>query len=141
MGKTWDVWKSTKHPHAFEALSTDAAKEFGKKAGVDNPAESPKCVVCHLTGADPETGKQPEALSKDDGVQCESCHGPASLHMADGKKFKSGDKTVKMDAHINPKPDEKVCVTCHNDKSPSFKGPFDFKASWEKIKHGIPKKD
>jgi hypothetical protein len=140
MGEIWNAWKATPHAKAFETLSTPAALEAGKKAGVDKPAESPKCLVCHLTAADAATAKQPETLVKEDGVQCETCHGAASLHKADGMKFKSGDKTIKMDAHITVKPDEKLCVTCHNDKSPTWKGKFDFKASWEKVKHGIPKK-
>jgi hypothetical protein len=31
-------------------------------------------------------------------------------------------------------PDEKVCVRCHNSKSPTFKG-FDYTAARERIKH------
>ena len=33
---------------------------------------------------------------------------------------------------------EKMCVGCHNEKSPTAKK-FDFKASWARIAHEVPK--
>jgi hypothetical protein len=35
-------------------------------------------------------------------------------------------------------PDEGTCLTCHNDKSPTFKG-FDFASAMAKIAHPNPK--
>ncbi len=32
---------------------------------------------------------------------------------------------------------EKLCLTCHNEESPTFKE-FKFKERWEKIAHPIP---
>jgi hypothetical protein len=32
---------------------------------------------------------------------------------------------------------EKLCVKCHNEESPVFKG-FNFEERWEKIKHSVP---
>ena len=34
---------------------------------------------------------------------------------------------------------EQLCVTCHNEESPAFKG-FNFKEMWAKIEHSVPKK-
>ena len=34
---------------------------------------------------------------------------------------------------------ETLCVTCHNENSPAFKG-FNFKEMWAKIEHSVPKK-
>jgi hypothetical protein len=33
---------------------------------------------------------------------------------------------------------EKLCKTCHNEQSPTFKG-FDFKKMWAEIAHPLPK--
>ncbi len=133
-------WKASKHATAFATLSTDAAKAAAQKKNVSKPpAEAPECLKCHVTAYDAAKGAAPEKIVKENGVQCESCHGPASLHTADGKKFKSGDKSVKMDAHIVAKPDESLCKKCHNAESPTAK-PFDFKTASAQIAHPNPAK-
>lgn len=149
-GEAWPKWKAEKHSSAFTDLSSDAAKAAAQKAGVTKPpAEAPECLKCHVTGYDAAKGATDAKLKMEDGVQCESCHGPASLHTADGKKFKSGDKSVDMKAHIK-RPDEAVCAQCHNDKNPTWnperyttadgkKTGFDFKQASEKIAHKKPK--
>ena len=139
-GEQWNKWKAEMHPKAFETLSTDAAKAAAAKKNVTKaPAEAPECLKCHVTGYDAAKGAAPEKINAADGIQCESCHGPASLHTADGKKFKSGDKSVNMAAHIVAKPDEAVCKKCHNPESPTAK-PFDFKTASEKVSHPNPAK-
>ena len=69
-------------------------------------------------------------FKKEDGVQCESCHGA-------GGDYKSmsvmKDRQKSIDAGLIM-PTEKVCRSCHNTKSPNFKG-FNFKKYYEKIKH------
>jgi cytochrome c peroxidase len=75
-----------------------------------------------------------------DGVQCENCHGAGSGYktmaiMKDhAKAVAAGMTDFKDDAAK-----EKLCVTCHNDKSPTHKE-FKFKEMWDKIKHPRPKK-
>ncbi len=137
-GEPWAKWKASKHATAFATLSTDAAKEAATKKGVTKPAaEAPECLKCHVTGYDAAKGV-PEKIMKEDGIQCESCHGPASLHIAAAKKFKSGDKSANPSAAIK-KGDEATCKTCHNSESPTAKA-FDFKAASETIAHKNPNK-
>ena len=150
-GEQWNKWKAEDHAKAFANLSSDAAKALAQKKNVAKPpAEAPECLKCHVTAFDPATGKTPDRIIKDDGVQCESCHGPSSLHLVDGKKFKSGDKSVNIAAH-QPLPDQKVCLKCHNEESATWnperytlpdgkKAGFDFKQAWEKIAHPNPLK-
>lgn len=87
-----------------------------------------ECISCHVTGRDKPGGFKSE---KDTpamvNVQCESCHGPGSLHV----KAKSAEDRKKS---INGRPKEEVCITCHNKKSPNFKE-FDFKKAKEQIVH------
>ena len=92
----YTAWSQTKHARALNRLSSSEQKQ--------------ECVGCHLTGL-----KQPvESGSKvlNAGVQCESCHGAGAAH--------AGDPTVK--AGLVKEPGEQVCLECHNDRSPHFRG-------------------
>ncbi|HEY4485646.1 MAG TPA: multiheme c-type cytochrome [Nitrospiria bacterium] len=112
--KAHKIWGDTEHARAVEILK---------------PAEQtdPKCLDCHLTGY--RDTQQIKAGLK--GVECESCHGPASAYlMVHPKK----DKEAARQAGLNAKPDAERCKTCHNPSSPTFKE-FDYAKMWEKIKH------
>ena len=115
-GEVWNTWKALKHAKAYESLLGDEAKAIGEKQGLETPpAESPQCLRCHVTAYNVEEKSVPAKLKKEHGVQCESCHGPASLHLPDAKKFKtSKDPSINMAAHIT-RSDEKVCKKCHNE--------------------------
>jgi hypothetical protein len=65
------------------------------------------CGVCHTTGYEPEGNQWGiEGLVgtwKEDGVGCEACHGPGSLHMQAPVRFPmTVDKSIE------------ACATCHN---------------------------
>ncbi len=150
-GEPWNKWKAEPHSKAMETLSGEEAKAVGQKLGLAKPpAESPECLKCHVTAYDAAAGKTPEKILPADGVQCEACHGPASAHTAEAKKFKSGDKAAQPAAKIT-RPTEETCKQCHNEQSPTWKADrykladgttsgFDYKQAWEKIQHNNPKK-
>ncbi|GMW02429.1 MAG: hypothetical protein AMXMBFR84_35650 [Candidatus Hydrogenedentota bacterium] len=151
-GEQWNIWKAENHSKAIERLKTPEAIEVGKKVGLAKPPhEAPECLKCHVTAYDPATGKTPDAIKLEDSVQCESCHGPASLHQADGKKVLfQKDKTVDITAHIK-KGTKEDCTGCHNDSSPTWKPDrytlesgekvgFDFEQAAKKIAHPNPTK-
>ncbi len=111
------VWQKTGHSHAYKTL-VDQAKEFNLD-----------CVGCHVTGYDKPGGSTvTDVMSpnlKD--VQCESCHGPGSAHIA--------DPTTSVPV---TEPGEQVCTGCHH---PPHTDVFDFKARKDKILgpgHGKP---
>jgi len=151
-GEQWTKWKDSKHSHAYELLSSDEALQVAKKIGLKTkPNETPRCLGCHVTGYNTETKSAPADIKLEDGVQCESCHGPASEHLKDGKKLMMMKDRSGFDvyAHIL-KPDEKTCRTCHNDKNPTYDpkrykledgttADFDFKQAYAKIAHPNPK--
>jgi hypothetical protein len=131
-GKQFDIWQKSKHAEAFKTLSSDTANAIAKAKGLKKTAaESPECLECHAITADTKLMA--------DGVQCESCHGAGSAYknmaiMKDkAKAIKAGLAEFKDEAAI-----EKLCRTCHNEKSPTKKE-FNFKEMWPKIKHLIPK--
>jgi hypothetical protein len=112
--KQHKVWTESKHAKALEVLKPQEQKD-------------PQCLSCHVTGYQALRGVKSELA----GVQCESCHGPGSVYIKiHAKKDKEGAKKAGMIA----RPDPESCKTCHNEKSPTFKG-FDYAKMWEVIKH------
>lgn len=138
-------WQASQHAKAFETLGTPEAKAAGAKVGVDDPQKSGKCLKCHSTAYNLTEQVQTDKIAVEEGVTCESCHGP-------GKNYKS--KAV-MEDHAKCLengliyPALKGCERCHNDKSPSWKADryttkdgkkvgFDAEQAYEKIKHPDP---
>ena len=80
-GNQFAKWQAGPHAKAFETLGTPAAKEVGKKLGVDNPQTSGKCLKCHSTAYNFTEAVASEKIKPEDGVVCESCHGPGKKYM------------------------------------------------------------
>ncbi len=81
-----DTWMGTRHSQAFS--SPVFQEDWTKQGSAD------ACLECHTTGFDPATGKYSE-----EGVTCESCHGP-----------------MQVDHPKNPMPvtpDYTLCARCH----------------------------
>jgi hypothetical protein len=130
-GDAYGVWKASKHAQAFATLATDAAKAAGKKAGVDDPQKSPKCLKCHITAA-----AAPAVATE--GIGCEACHGAGSLYkdMKIMKALHAGTQDAKAVGYL--KGDKTKCVKCHNSESPTFTG-FNLEEMYKKIAHNMPK--
>ncbi|NOX38645.1 MAG: cytochrome C554 [Calditrichaeota bacterium] len=141
-GNQYGIWLETKHAKAYETLKSEEAAKIAKEKGLDKPAyESPQCLKCHVTAYDVEPARLGKKYKKEDGVQCESCHGPGSAYK---KKKIMKDRELAIANGLNPilvedGTAEKLCKTCHNEESPTFKG-FNFKERWEEIKHPVPPK-
>jgi hypothetical protein len=133
-GDQYDQWKSTAHASAYVNLAGDAAKKAGKEKGVDDPQKSPKCLKCHVAGYGAPKEQLADSYSMEDGVSCEACHGPGSDYM---KLSIMKDKEKAIAAGLIM-PTKEVCVTCHNEESPTFVS-FDFDKMFPKIAHPIPK--
>lgn len=116
MGKQYKVWSEGPHAEAFEVLASDEALEFAKKAGIKgSPQESPKCVKCHSTTAALAKDEVPSKMKLENGVECESCHGPGGQH----KKLMA--KKAKDETGFTVEITEKTCTGCHNEESPTYK--------------------
>jgi hypothetical protein len=129
-GEQYPKWEARKHSKSFQALATDQAKEIAQQAGIENPSESAKCLICH----GPLFEKAPQL--KEEGVTCEVCHGRGS----DYKKLsimKNREESAKNGLILYGSPEEikKQCLTCHAN---AHDKPFDFSTAWEKVKHPKP---
>lgn len=111
-----EFWQGTGHAHAYETLVKDF-KEFNLD-----------CVGCHVTGYEQPGGSTVTFVDNLKDVQCESCHGPGSIHV----------KNEDTDA-INLTPEESVCKQCHH--APHVADDWDVKEAWKHIigkGHGEP---
>ncbi len=136
-GSQLSIWKNSMHSKAYETLKTDKANQIAKEKGYTKPAvETPECLKCHATGYNLEASMLEKKFKVEDGVQCETCHGPGSDYK-DMKVMKDKELAIKNGLMIHENL-EKFCVTCHNSESPTFVK-FNVEESWQKIKHDIPK--
>jgi hypothetical protein len=133
-GNQFGKWQAGPHAKAFETLGTDKAKEVSKKLGIDDPQKSGKCLLCHSTAYNFTESVATDKIKPEDGVTCESCHGPGKKYMA---KSTMEDRAKAIEGGLIY-PATQSCALCHNDKSPTWKG-FDEKAMVEKIAHPDPK--
>ncbi len=90
----------------------------------DDPAYDweTNCAYCHTTGLNLENGRW-----KDDGVQCESCHGPGEIHeelASDAGRNPDEEELVNIRAAINPATDPQVCGQCHSRGATAEGQPF-----------------
>jgi len=139
-GKQLSIWESSAHAKAYETLKTEKADGIAKEKGfTTKAAETEACLKCHVSGYNVDASLLTAKFKMEDGVQCETCHGPGS----DYKSLKV--MKVKADAVANGlmlyDKVETLCVKCHNSESPTFDAAtFNAEELWAKIKHTIPAK-
>jgi hypothetical protein len=105
-----EFWNKTQHSKAYATLSTQH-KEFNLD-----------CVGCHVTGYEKPGGSTVTHVDKFKNVQCETCHGPGSAHVAN-----PSDKTA-----IARGPARTLCgPQCHH--PPHVKADWSVDLAWTKI--------
>lgn len=136
-GEQYRIWSESLHAKAYETLAGDKAKQYGEKRGIENPQTAPQCLKCHVTAYGVDAQFLGPKYKITDGVGCESCHG-AGEEYSKLKTMKAVTAGTMDPASVGLViPDEKVCIGCHNEESPAFKG-FDFEEFSKKIAHPIP---
>ena len=119
-GDQYKIWAASKHANAMKVLSATEAK-------------NPKCTKCHSTAAGADPNLLTETITVEEGVSCESCHGPGSAYKTI-PIMKDKDMAIKNGLKL---PDEKTCKKCHNEESPNYKG-FNYQEYFAKIAHLRP---
>lgn len=132
-GQQLKIWQESAHAKAFQTLLGEEAAKIAKEKGVGAADKAAACLKCHAITAD--AAQRGPKFKVEDGVQCETCHGPGSGY----KTMKiMKDKNLAIQNGLMVHADgEKFCVTCHNSESPTFKG-FKYAEAWAKIKHPVP---
>jgi nitrate/TMAO reductase-like tetraheme cytochrome c subunit len=136
-GVEYRIWEESPHAGAWQTLKGNEALKIGAELGIDKPSDSEKCLPCHTTAWGVDEKLKDENTHPSHGVTCEACHGPGSGYK-DFKVMQNPELAVKNG--LVAKPGEELCKSCHNDRSPTFKG-FDFKEAWTRISHGKERQD
>ncbi|HSR87321.1 MAG TPA: multiheme c-type cytochrome [Pontiella sp.] len=145
-GNQYAKWQSMGHSKAYERLATDEAKAVGAKLGIDDPQSSGACLKCHSTAYYFTEEIQTTEVSVENGVSCQSCHGPGADYKQ--KSVMENREEAIANGMVYPAK-EKSCTLCHNDTSPTWKPDrytlpdgtktgFDVEQAYEKIKHERP---
>lgn len=132
-GNQLAIWEQTQHAKAYETLTTPRADSIALAAGLTTKAaESETCLGCHTAG-----GASAVEFRKE-GVGCEACHNAGSGYKPlSVMKNKAKSIALGLREFADSTAREALCLTCHNDKSPTAK-PFDFAERWDKMKHLVP---
>jgi hypothetical protein len=144
-GNAHGQWEQSKHAKAFASLGSDAAKAAGKARDVADPQTAPQCLKCHQTAYGVPADRYDKTFDPKAGVQCETCHGPGSVHSQARLKAaltrKKGDPgpTVIPPGEIIGRPEPASCLACHNAESPTFQG-FCFRDRVKAVLHLDPRK-
>lgn len=105
----YEVWKNSRHSHAFAALEE-------KQRIFDS-----NCIGCHSLGYRDQGFVNVKATPQFANVHCESCHGPGAEHV----------KAPTAGNYKTPSKNQS-CLVCHDrDNSPDF----DFEKYWPIIAH------
>jgi len=148
-GDQYGAWEKSKHSTAWRRLAEAPAKEAAAKLGIDDPQKSERCLKCHTTAFDAPKERIKKGFDMEQGVQCETCHGPGEQHMK--ARFAAAAMEEEPEEGVVAKyvriptdemifsPPMKTCLGCHNDESPSFK-PFCFYERVPEIRHINPLK-
>jgi len=147
-GNQYAKWKEMAHSKAWETLASEEAKKINPNAQSDD-----KCIKCHVTAFGVPDSKKDDKFDRTMGVQCESCHGPGEKHVkarlkaaaeADtggdlfGMEEGEPEKQEVPEGEIVKEPGKDVCISCHNDESPTFKE-FNFEEAKKQIAHPDPR--
>ncbi len=132
-GQMYDKWAATKHATAYATLASVESKAIAEEMGIKDAQQDSTCLKCHVTGYGlPAT----DEYSVQEGVTCEACHGPGQ-HYDDIRVMTKEEIRLQKGMIV---PDEELCVTCHNEESPTYKE-FKFKDAYKLIEHRTPERE
>jgi len=135
-GSQLSIWQNSKHAQAYTVLTTEKADEIAISKGFKTKAvETPECLKCHASGYNVDAKMLSDKFKIEDGVQCETCHGPGADYKS--KKIMENKEEAIANGLMVPTNIEEFCITCHNAESPTYVE-FNFEAMWDKIKHQVP---
>ena len=136
-GDQYGNWLKSPHANAFKTLSSEASQKIAKEKGIADATKAPECLKCHVTAAGVDAKLLGKKYKMEDGVGCESCHGAGGDYYKK-KTMAAITKGEQDGAAVGlMEPNEKVCVTCHNPESPTYKE-FKFADRVKEVAHPDP---
>jgi hypothetical protein len=116
------VWlERDAHRGAWRTLTTERSATIAANLGIADATAADLCLDCHATNAPP--APRAENFDIADGVQCESCHGPAGgwVHSHDDPGARHAESVSRgMIALAAPRERAAVCLGCHLGRDDTF---------------------
>jgi ribosomal protein L40E len=130
-GEQYNKWAATAHANSMNSLTNAKSMAWAKANNVAAPAKEAKCLKCHATSGSVAANLL-AGITQEEGVSCESCHGPGSGYKA---SVTMKNKELSMEKGlINPT--KEVCLKCHAQSADNpFNKPFDFATYITKVTH------
>jgi len=138
-GHQFSTWRLTPHAKAFATLSMEESTEIARLSGIpEAPHTARVCLGCHATAADAEEWERDETFLIEDGIQCETCHGPGSEYM-DEEVMRNRELAMERGLKM---PSGSTCMVCHGPKGSHeavLSGePYDLEKALQTIGHPRP---
>ncbi len=143
-----EIWSGSAHANAYLTLAGDEAKAIAAGLEIEDAQKADECLKCHVTGHGVAAEFLGKKYSVEDGVGCESCHGPGGDYykMKVMKAITAGETDGASVGLLTSSAE--TCTGCHNEDSPTFEASsfynaetkayeFDFEAGMAKIAHPI----
>ena len=136
-GAQFTLWEQSPHAKAYTTLTSAESKKIAASRGLGDPQKADECLRCHVTAHGYPTTAKEASFKVEEGVGCESCHGPGSEYktMSVMKALAAGTQDPK--AVFYERGSKETCLRCHNEQSPTFKG-FNYEEMWPQIAHPVP---
>lgn len=153
LGNAYKIWTDTKHSHSYKTLLTAKAKKDGKRAGLKtSPEKAFECLVCHVTAPEAPRSKFKKTFKVEDGITCESCHGPGSRYRKKKimkklrKEYKQGGNKLAKKYEYDHGSESTCADRCHKEEltingvtyKNNFYKKFDIKKEMKTIAHPLP---
>jgi hypothetical protein len=140
------VWIGSEHARTFVVLATGypemidpAARGMVKEgyggriaAAASRLGRDTDCLRCHSTASSVAADRRAGTFHPEDGVQCEACHGPGSVHVARAR----GE--IAVDDRAIARGSLEACARCHRPKASHEvlgRPELDAEAAWPRIAH------
>jgi hypothetical protein len=148
MGDQHAAWLAGPHARAFETLSAPQSLAIASERGMTTaPSESEECLRCHVSAYGVPAARIANPVMREDGVGCESCHGPGRDYRK--KKIMSDREASTAKGLWDVGSHAGVCEACHNPESPTYDPQryvradgtttgFDFEIAKSRVPHPIP---
>jgi hypothetical protein len=118
-GSEYTTWITRdKHARAYEVLFDKRSVEMAKRLKLGKAHEEKLCLSCHVH-QHYEEARHTVRFSREDGVGCESCHGPAERWIADHHRPEWQQKSDRVKAALGFADTRsllgrvRTCVDCH----------------------------
>jgi hypothetical protein len=125
----WKIWaEQDKHASAYKVLSESRSQRIGQLLGKDVLAPATGCIQCHTSNAvnelwSPACFRNGQNAFVEEGVSCQTCHGPAELweseHIKPGWRAKTPAEKAEFGFNTMEDPVQRatMCTSCHIGRS------------------------